>query len=41
MYDTFAVVTRPGSRLSHGVRELLAVLQTHMRAMAGELDRAR
>ena len=41
LYDTFAVITRPGARLSPGVRELLADLETHMRAVADELDRAR
>jgi len=41
LYDTFAVVTRPGARLSAGVRELLDELEAHMRAVAGELDRAR
>jgi DNA-binding transcriptional LysR family regulator len=37
LYDTFAVVTRP----SPGVRELLAALEAHMRAVATELDRSR
>jgi DNA-binding transcriptional LysR family regulator len=37
LYDTFAVVTRAGARLSPGVRELLAGLETHMHAVAGEL----
>jgi DNA-binding transcriptional LysR family regulator len=32
LYDTFAVVTRPGTRLSAGVRELLADLEAHMLA---------
>jgi DNA-binding transcriptional LysR family regulator len=41
LYDTFAIVTRPAARLSPGVRELLAGLETHMRAVAGELDRLR
>ena len=41
LYDTFAVVTRPGGRLSPGVRELLAELETHMRAVADEFDRLR
>jgi DNA-binding transcriptional LysR family regulator len=41
LYDTFAVVTRPGARLSPGVRALLADLQTHMAAVAGEFDRSR
>jgi hypothetical protein len=38
MYDTFAVVTRPAARLSRGVRELLAGLETHLQAVAAELD---
>jgi DNA-binding transcriptional LysR family regulator len=33
LYDTFAIVTRAGSRLSPGVRELLADLERHMLAM--------
>jgi DNA-binding transcriptional LysR family regulator len=41
LYDTFAIVTRPGARLSPGVRELLADVETHMRAVAAEFDRAR
>jgi DNA-binding transcriptional LysR family regulator len=41
IYDTFAIVTRSGARISPGVRELLALLEAHMRAVAGELDRAR
>jgi DNA-binding transcriptional LysR family regulator len=41
LYDTFAIVTRPGARLSPGVRELLADLEAHMRDVADELDRAR
>ena len=41
LYDTFAIVTRPGARLSPGVRELLADLEAHMRAVADELDRSR
>lgn len=41
MYDTFAVVTRAGARVSPGVRELLADIETHMRAVADEFDRAR
>ena len=32
LYDTFAIITRPGARLSPGVRELLAELEAHMRA---------
>jgi DNA-binding transcriptional LysR family regulator len=34
LYDTFAIVTRPGTRLSAGVRELLADVEAHMRALA-------
>jgi hypothetical protein len=34
LFDTFAVITRPGARLSAGVRELLADLEAHMQAMA-------
>jgi hypothetical protein len=41
LYDTFAIITRPGARLSAGVRELLAHLEGHMRAVADELDRSR
>ena len=41
LYDTFAIVTRAGAQLSPGVRELLAALETHMRDVARELDRAR
>jgi DNA-binding transcriptional LysR family regulator len=41
LYDTFAVITRPGARLSPGVRELLADVETHMRAVAERFDRAR
>ena len=41
LYDTFAIVTRPAARLSPGVRELLAELETHMRAVAEEFDRLR
>ena len=41
LYDTFAIVTRPAARLSPGVRELLAELETHMRAVAEEFDRSR
>ena len=36
LYDTFAVITRPAARLSPGVRELLADLETHMRTVANE-----
>ncbi len=41
LYDTFAIVTRPGARMSPAVRELLAELETHMRALAEEFDRLR
>jgi DNA-binding transcriptional LysR family regulator len=41
LHDTFAIVTRPGARLSPGVRELLAELEAHLRAVAAELDSAR
>jgi DNA-binding transcriptional LysR family regulator len=34
LYDTFAIVTRPGKRLSAGVRELLTDLEAHMHAIA-------
>jgi DNA-binding transcriptional LysR family regulator len=38
LYDTFAVITRPGARVSPGVRGLLGDLETHMRSVADELD---
>jgi DNA-binding transcriptional LysR family regulator len=41
LYDTFAIIRRPAARLSPGVRELLADLETHMRAVADEFDRLR
>jgi DNA-binding transcriptional LysR family regulator len=41
LYDTFAIVTRRGSRLSPGVRELLADVEAHMRAVAARFDEAR
>jgi DNA-binding transcriptional LysR family regulator len=41
LYDTFAIITRPGAPLSAGVRELLEDLEAHMRAVADELDRSR
>ena len=41
LYDTFALVTRPGTRLSPGVRELLTQIEAHMRAVASEFDRSR
>ena len=41
LYDTFAVVTRSGARLSPGVRELLAAVEAHMRSVAERFDRSR
>ena len=41
LYDAFAIITRPGARLSPGVRELLGDLEGHMRAVAAALDRSR
>jgi DNA-binding transcriptional LysR family regulator len=41
VYDTFAIITRPGARLSAGVRELLGEIETHMRTVAEEFDRSR
>jgi DNA-binding transcriptional LysR family regulator len=41
LYDTFAIITRPGARLSAGVRELLADAEAHMRAVADRFDRSR
>jgi hypothetical protein len=41
LYDTFAIITRPGARTSPGVRQLLADLEAHMRTVADELDRSR
>jgi DNA-binding transcriptional LysR family regulator len=41
LYDTFAIVTRPGARLSAGVRELLGDVEAHMRAVAAGFDRSR
>jgi DNA-binding transcriptional LysR family regulator len=41
LYDTFAIITRPGTRLSSGVRELLTDLKAHMRAVADAFDRSR
>jgi hypothetical protein len=38
LYDTFAVITRPGARLTPGVRELLADLEAHLRTVADELS---
>ncbi len=41
LYDTFAIVTRPGRRLSPGVREFLTGLEAHMRVVADAFDRSR
>jgi DNA-binding transcriptional LysR family regulator len=41
LYDTVAIVTRPGSRLSAGVRELLGDVEAHLRAVAEQFDRSR
>jgi DNA-binding transcriptional LysR family regulator len=41
LYDTFAIITRPGTRLSPGVRELLTNLEAHMRAVGDALDPSR
>jgi DNA-binding transcriptional LysR family regulator len=41
LYDTFAVITRRAARLSPAVRELIADLEAHMRAVADAFDRSR
>jgi DNA-binding transcriptional LysR family regulator len=41
LYDTVAIVTRPGARLSPGVRELLGAVEAHMRTVAERFDRSR
>jgi DNA-binding transcriptional LysR family regulator len=41
LYDTFAIISRPGARLSPGVRELLTDIEAHMRAVVEALDRSR
>ena len=41
LYDTFAIITRPGRRLSLGVRELLTDLEAHMQAVEEAFDRSR
>jgi DNA-binding transcriptional LysR family regulator len=41
LYDTFAIITRLGVRLSTGVRELLGDIEAHMRAVAADLDGSR
>jgi DNA-binding transcriptional LysR family regulator len=37
LYDTFAVITRVGARVSPGVRQLVRELEAHMRAVAEAL----
>jgi DNA-binding transcriptional LysR family regulator len=34
LFDTVAIITRPGSRLTPGVRELLSAIEAHMSALA-------
>jgi DNA-binding transcriptional LysR family regulator len=41
LYDTFAVVTRSGRRLSVGVREFLSNLEEHLRTVAVGFERPR
>jgi DNA-binding transcriptional LysR family regulator len=41
LYDTVAIVTRTGARLSAGVRELLGDVEAHLRAVAEQFDRSR
>jgi DNA-binding transcriptional LysR family regulator len=41
LYDTFAIITRQGTRISAGMRELLAALEAHMREAADALDQRR
>src|SRR5918992_1421346 len=41
LYDTFAIIPRPGARLSPGVRELLTDIEEHLRAIADAFDRSR
>jgi DNA-binding transcriptional LysR family regulator len=41
LHDTFAIVSRPGARLSAGVRELLGDVEAHMRTLAERFDRSR
>jgi DNA-binding transcriptional LysR family regulator len=40
LYDTFAIITRRAARIPPGVREFLAGLEAHMRAVADELHRS-
>jgi DNA-binding transcriptional LysR family regulator len=37
LYDTIAVITRPGSRVTPGVRELLTDIETHLQRVAATL----
>ena len=41
LFDTFAVISRRGARLSPGVRQLLTELEAHMLAVADDFDRSR
>jgi DNA-binding transcriptional LysR family regulator len=41
LYDTFAVISRSGTRLSSGVRQLLTDLEAHMLSVADAFDRSR
>ena len=41
LFDTFAIIPTPGARLTPRMRELLAALETHMRAVADDFDRSR
>jgi DNA-binding transcriptional LysR family regulator len=41
LYDTFAIITRPGARLAPGVSELLTDIEEHLRAVADAFDRSR
>jgi len=41
LYDTFAIITPTGRRLTPGVRELLTDLETHIRTIAEGFDRSR
>ena len=41
LYDTFAIVTHPGRRLTPGVRELLTDIEAHMRTVAHAFDQLR
>src|SRR5262249_37021961 len=41
LYDTFAIITPIGRRLTPGVRELLTDLETQMRSVADNFDRSR